>query len=367
MYTYDQLGGLAAFVHTKYPRNKLTVTWDDHNYEGARIFNEESIKMQGGTTITGSAVLSPTGNARYVGYYEVDELSQGETAHAFTMPWARVTTNWSWDEFEILQSKSNPEGFINLAQEKEMQAMWDLANLFETAFWNPPTSNSDDKFPRGLPYFVRMLDADSTTGGFEGKTIRFRDGTTGTECMGIDADTHSTWRNWADVYTAVDNEFVAKMRKAFNRAKFRAPLGAKQFEVRKAAKRRIYTGFTAKETMFEYLDAKDDVHTTKDAFGRMVVTDGTDMLINGHDVVSIDALEGATDIATGSTTDPWYVVDFAHFTPVCYSGYWMELRGPVHGGTKQHTVWTMYKDGAHNIWCDSPRSAGFVIHKAITS
>jgi len=366
-YTYDQLSGLVGTVHTKYPKQELTVTWDDHNFEAARIFNQESIKKQGGTTITGKAVLSPTGNARYVGYYEVDELSQGETIHEYTMPWARVTTNWSWDEFEILQNKSNPEGFIDLAKVKEMQAMWELAQLFELALWQAPTSSSDDKYPRGVPYYIRMLTKDTTTAGFVGKTIRYRNASTGTDCSGIDANVYSQWANWGDLYTAVNNDLITKLRKAMLYSGFKAPLGANQFEVRKAAKKRIYTGFTNKVDMFDYLDAKDDLHQTKESFGRMVVTEGTDMLINGLDVMSIDSLEGATDPETGSTTDPWYCIDFAHFMPVVYSGYWMNVKGPVHGGTKQHTVFTMFKDGAHNVLCDNPRQAGFVIHKAITS
>jgi len=369
-YTYDQLAGLVATTHTKYPRQELTITWDDHNFEGARIFNQDSMKKQGGTTISGRALLSPTGNARYVGYYEVDELAQGETVHSFTMPWARVTTNWSWDEFEILQNKSNPEGFIDLAKVKETQAMWDLANLFEEAIWQAPTSATDDKFPRGVPYYIRMADADvaiGSAGDFIGQTIRYRNASTGTDCSGIDAAVYTTWKNWVDIYTAVNNDLITKLRKAFIYSKFRAPLGATAFEQRKAAKTRIYTGFTNKVNMYDYLDAKDDVHTTKEVFGRMVVTEGTDMMINGYDVMAIDDLEGATDPVTGDTTDPWYCINFSHFQPIVYSGYWMNVKGPVHGGTKQHTVWTMFKDGAHNIWCDSPRSAGFVIHKAITS
>jgi len=368
-YTYDQLAGLVAFTHTRYPKQELTVTWDDNRFEAARIFNQESMKKQGGTTITGKAILSPTGNARYVGYYEIDELSQGETAHTFTMPWARVTTNWSWDEFEILQNKSNPEGFIDLAKVKEMQAMWDLANLFEDCLWQAPTSATDDKFPRGVPYYIRMADADaSTVGDFVGQTIRYRNGTTGTDCAGIDAAVYSTWKNWADTYTAVDNSLVKKLRTAFLYQEFKPPIGAEQFEVRKAAKARIYTGRPVKASLFDYLDAKDDVHQTKEVFGRMVVSNGgTDMMINGLDVVGIKSLDAATDPETGDDTDPIYYIDFSHFQPIVYAGYWMERRGPVHGGTKQHTVWTMFKDGAHNVWCDSPRSAGFVIHKALTS
>jgi hypothetical protein len=283
------------------------------------------------------------------------------------MPWCRVTTNWSWDELEILMNKGDPEGFIDLAKVKEMQAIWDLAKLFEAALWQAPTSASDDLYPRGIPYYIRAMDKDTTTAGWVGKTIRYRGGTTGTDCSGIDANVYAQWANWADLYTAVNSDLIARLRKAFLWSKIKAPLGATQFEVRKAAKRRIYTGISNKAAMFEYLDAKDDLHTTKDAFGRMVVTEGTDMLINGLDVVAIDSLEDMHDPETGDNLDPWYCVDFAHFIPVVYKGYWMKVTGPVHGGTMQHSTWTMFKDGAHNILCDMPRQAGFVIHKALTA
>ena len=366
-YTVEQLSGLIATTHTKYPKQELTVTWDDHRFEAARIFNSDNIKKQGGTSITGKAMLSPSGNARWVEYYEKDQLGQGESFHEFTMPWKRFTTNWSWDELEILQNHSDPEGFIDLAKAKEMQAMWDLAKLFEASFWVAPTSSSSKEI-RGLPYFIRMLDADSTTGGFEGKTIRFQDGTTSTECAGIDANVYSQWANWADVYTAVNEDFVKRIRIAFMKSNFRAPMGATQFEVRKAAKRRVYTGFTVKNDLFSYLDAKDDVHQSKETLGRMVVSEGTDMLINGHDVIEIDSLDTVTDPQYGVTTPyPLYCVDFSHFYPIVYSNYWMKTTGPIHGGTIQHTVWTMFKDGACNCWSDSPRQAGFVLHKAILS
>jgi len=366
-YTIDQLSGLIATTHTKYPKQELTVTWDHNRYEGARIFAQDNIKKQGGTSITGKAILSPTGNARWVEFYEKDQLSQGETFHTFTMPWCRYTTNWSWDELEILMNKSDPEGFIDLAKAKEMQAIWDLANLFEAGIWQCPTSATDDKIMRGVPYFIRMMTKDTTTDGWVGKTIRYRNGTTGTDCAGIDANVYSQWANWAFLYEDVNADFIRNLRLAFMYSQFKAPLGATQFEVRKAAKRRMYTGFTNKAKMFDYLDAKDDVHQTKEALGRMVVTEGTDMLINGTDVVAINDLEGATDPETGDTTDPWYCVDFGEFQPVVYSGYWMKTTGPVHGGTIQHTVWTLFKDGSCNVWCRSPRAAGFVAHKVITS
>ncbi len=365
-YTLEQMGGLVATTHTKYPRQELTVTWDDPRFEAARILNQDNIKKQGGTSITGKALLSQTGNARWVDFYEKDQLGQGETLHEFTMPWKRFTTNWSWDELEILMNAKDPEGFIDLAKAKEMQATWNLAVLFENAFWRTPTSSTSKEL-RGVKYFIRPMNKDTTTDGFVGQTVRYLDGTTSTDNAGIDAAVHPTWRNWAALYTSVNAALIKTLRTAFMRTNFRAPLGATQFEVRKAAKRRIYTGFSVKADLFDYLDAKDDVHQSKEVFGRMVVTEGTDMLINGHDVIAIEALEGDTDPETGDTLDSILCIDFAHFYPVVYSGYWMKVTGPVHGGTVQHTTFTMFKDGACNCWTDSPRSAGFIVHKALTA
>lgn len=244
--------------------------------------------------------------------------------------------------------------------------MWNLAKLFEASFWKTPTS-ATSKEMRGLQYYIRMMNKDTTTDGFVGKTIRYQDGTTSTECAGIDANVHSEWCNWAGLYTAVNNALIKTLRTAFMYSGFSAPLGATQFEVRKAAKRRIYTGLDVKADLFDYLDAKDDVHQSKETFGRMVVTEGTDMLINGHDVIGIDALTAMTDVETTDVASPIYCVDFSHFFPVVYSGYWMKVTGPVHGGTIQHTTWTMFKDGACNCWSDSPRASGFVVHKALTA
>jgi hypothetical protein len=365
-YTIEQLSGLIGTTHTKYPKQELTVAWDDHRFEAARILNRDNMKKQGGTSITGKALLSQTGNARWVDFYEKDQLGQGETLHEFTMPWKRFTTNWSWDELEILMNAKDPEGFIDLAKVKEVQAMWNLAKLFEDSFWVAPTSKSSKEL-RGLRYFIRAMNKDTTTDGFVGQTVRYGDATTETDNAGIDASVHANWRNWAALYTAVNAALIKTLRTAFLYSGFKAPLGATQFEVRKAAKRRIYTGFGVKADLFDYLDAKDDVHQSKEAFGRMVVTEGTDMLINGHDVIAIDALTGDTDPETSDTMDSIYCVDFAHFYPVTYSGYWMKVTGPIHGGTIQHTTFTMFKDGACNCWCDSPRAAGFIVHKALTA
>lgn len=366
-YTQAQLEGLLKTTHERFPVNELSIYWDSDEYEFTRIFNKDGIKQRAGTKITGRALLSPTGSCRFVGYYDQDELSQGETLHAFEMPFCYYTANWSWDEKEILENKDDPEGFIDLAKVKETQAMWSIAQKFEERGWKAPTSATDEKFIRGVPYYIRMMDKDTSVDGFVGKTIRYEGGTTGTICMGIDASVHSQVRNWAALYTTVDASLVTKFRTAFEYSTFKAPLIASDFNARKSAPRRIYTGKANKVALLDFLDAKDDMHTTKDALGRMVVTQGNDCLINGCDVRGLRELDNFTDPETGDTADPWYYVDFSYLKPYVRRGYWMKRFGPVHGGRLQHTTYSMFIDGSCNTWSDNLRSNGFVIHKALSA
>ena len=97
-----------------------------------------------------------------------------------------------------MRNKSS-KGFIDLLKTRRIDGLWSLANLIENRAWNTPNSSSDDLNPYGVPYYLNMLDADATTAGFNGKTIRYQDGTTGTSCAGLDANTYDKWRNYAAV------------------------------------------------------------------------------------------------------------------------------------------------------------------------
>jgi hypothetical protein len=366
-YTQAQLAGLLATTHEKFPDNELNITWDDNRWEWLRIFNQEATVTKSGTYIMDKVLLDEEGTARYVDFYEEDELSQGIEILETTTPWCRFTANWSWDELEILESKDDPEGFIDLAKAKETQAMWNLSKLIENRGFQCPTSATDNKFPRGFPYFIRWMDADTTTDGFVGQTIRFANGSSSTTCAGIDASTYTNWKNWAALYTNVDATLITKFRTAFEYSTFIPPMIANDMAARRSAPRRIYCSQANKVALLDFLDAKDDMHTTKDALGRMVVTQGNDCMINGVDVRSMKNLNSLTDPVTGDSPEPWYYVDFTYFQPVVRKGYWMKRMGPVHGGTKQHSVYTMFVDGAHNVRCTNAREAGFVIHKALTA
>jgi hypothetical protein len=177
--------------------------------------------------------------------------------------------------------------------------MWDLAELIEERGWLTPTSATDKLYPYGIPYYINFLDNGSTTGGFNGKTVRYTNGTTGTIVAGIDGPWSRKWRNYADIYTKVDNSLLRKLR---GRSPHPLPPGperqARQGQGRLAdqavrERRRVVT------ELEDLADKRDDNNTPNDLAGKMLHNfDGT-VYFNRMPVVYIPQLDGLT--VTGGT------------------------------------------------------------------
>ena len=363
----SQLADFIASTLSDFPKNTFEVGWDNQEYEACRIFQQERMVIDGGVDIKRKVQLSESGAAHYRRYYDTDNPTVVDTMKTITVPWTRLSTDFSWDDLELLQNiKSSVKGYLKIMQEKRVSALHSLANVIEDRFWKTPTNANDDLYPYGVPYYINMLNADITAAGFSGQTIRYQDGTTGTSCAGIDASTESKWRNYAFTYNAIDNALLKKLRVAFIETNFKAPLFINDpAEIRRGTKR-FYTDFDNVAALQDLVDAKDDNHSGKDVLGNIRMDDGGLVFINRHPVVPVAKLNDVTDVVTSDTTSPIYFVDFSKFVPVVHDGYWMEEGEPM-VDRGQHTTFTIYVDGAHNNLCLNRRGCGFVGHLAITS
>jgi hypothetical protein len=310
-------------------------------------------------------MLSNTGAAHYRRSYDVDNPQIGQVMHTIKVPWTQLSTDYSWDKFEILRNKNSARGFVNLMKTKRIDGLWSLADLIEERFWKTPTSATDDLYPYGVPYYLRMLDADSVTAGFVGKTIRYQDGTTGTVCANIDANTEAMWRNYGDVYTAVDNSLLKKIRLAIMYTTFELPPMIPDPSNTQERGKGIYCDFDTAAALMDLADAKDDRHTGGEVLGNISTKDGG-VTINRLPVTYVPQLNSVTDVVTSDTTSPIYCVDFSQFVPFVHDGYWMEETEPM-WDRGQHTTFTCFVDGAHNNFPKNVRKMGYVLHKAITS
>lgn len=362
----SELADMISLTLDDLPKQYFEVAWTNQDYEACRIYQNDRMVISGGEQITRKAMLDPLGNARYRRNYDTDEPQVGDVMHTIRVPWTRLSTDYSWDDFELLRNKNNVKGFIDLMVTKRTEGLWSLADLIEDRFWKTPTSATDDLYPYGVPYYIRMLDADATTRGFEGKTIRFQDGTTSTICAGIDAGTETKWRNYAALYTQIDNAMLKDFRLAFMYTKFKAPLFINDPAQARAHMKRVYTDFPNVADLMDLADAKDDNHSGKEVLGGLTVDDGGMVYLNRLPVVPIAELEDVTDPETTDASGPIYCVDFKYFIPYVHDGYWMVEKAPMQD-RGQHTTFTVFLDGAHNNLCTNTRQGGFVLHKALTS
>lgn len=348
------------------PKQYFEVTWTNQDYEACRIYQQDRMEVDGGTSIKRKLMLNPTGNARYRRLFDTDSPAVGDVMKEIEVPWCQLGTHYSWDKLEILRNKNSAKGFIRLMETRRIDGLWSLADLIEERFWKTPTNSSDDLYPYGVPYYINMLDADSTTAGFSGQTIRFQDGTTSYVCAGLNANTNTKWKNYAAVYTKIDNALLKTFRTAFLLTRFKAPLFINDPAQKRNAAKRIYTGSDNAVALQDLADARDDKHTGKELLGNIRMDEGGLVYINRLPVVYIPQLDSVTDPVTSDEVDPIYCIDFEKFVPYVQDGYWMEESEPM-TDRGQHTTFTVFLDGSHNNLCTNRRTAGFVIHKPITS
>lgn len=360
------LADLIATTLPDLPEQYFEVMWDNNDYEFCRIYQTERMEVDGGTKIQRKVMLDDTGNARYRRLFDTDEPAVGDVMQTIEVPWTQIGTHYSWDKSEILRQKNSAKGFIRLLETRRIDGLWSLAKLIENRGWKTPTSATDDLNPYGVPYYLNMLDADSTTAGFNGKTIRYQDGTTGTTCAGLDASTYTKWRNYAATYTRVNNDMLKTIRKAFMLTRFKAPIFVNDPAQKRNAAKRFYCGDDLSVELQDLADARDDNHRGKDVLGNIRIDDAGLVYINRLPVIYISQLNDVTDPVTTDSTDPLYCVNFEKFIPYVQDGMWMEETEPMND-RHQHTAFTVFLDGSHNNLCTNRQEAGFVIHLPITS
>ncbi len=353
------LADLIALTLDDLPEQQFEVAWDNEDYEFCRIYQQERMVIDGGTNIQRKVMLDPTGNARYRRLYDTDTPAVGDTMHTITVPWTQIGTNYSWDKVEIMRNKNSAKGFVNLLKTRRVDGLWDLANLIEERAWKTPDSTTDDRNPYGVPYYLNFFTDTSGTvnssSGFNGVAAKFQDGNFSGVIAGIDAVAEPKWRNYCAPYTTVNNAMLKTFRVAFMKTRFKVPLFIQDPSKPRTAAKRIYTDSGTVADLMELADLKDDNHKGKDVLSNLRMDEGGLCFVNRLPVVYIPQLEGAD-------YSPIFCIDFAKFIPYVQDGYWMDEGEPI-TSREQHTVFTVFLDGAHNNLCINRRTAGFVLHK----
>lgn len=359
----SQLLDLLATTLPDLPDNEFEVAWDFYDYEVCnRWFQKDRIQVDGGVTIDRRIMLDDSGTARYVRLYEASTPNVVDVQKRTSVPWVQLETNWSIERRELLRNRSSAKGFIKLIMSRRVDSMVSLANLLEIQAWATPNNASDDLLPYGLPYWIALANNGiDTDGDFNGITVRYNDGSTGTTRAGLDSNTFAKWRNWTAQYTSVNRTLIKRMRKAFRSIRFRSPVVVKDITEGPSSNFRIYMPL---DVIIEF---EEIAQNQNDNLGGEVAAFGGATTFRRVPMIDIPQLNTFTVVDGGSNSfspDPIYMVNHSKFYPVVQEDDWLVESEPETDRTL-HNVFTTFVDGSHQFMSTNLRTCGAVLHKVV--
>ena len=361
-----QLLDLVATTLPNLPSLTFEVALDYQNYPVCnQWFQNDKVQTHSGTSIERNIILDTSGNARHVRLYQKTPINVADVHFKVTAPWVQVQTHWSIERREALRNRK-PSMFIDLLKTRRLDGTLDLADLLELRAWSTPASSADDLNPRGLPYWLSHRQAAVTAatdnGGFAAYTVWFSGGTSTGAKGGITTtgSVNTKWSNWGAVYTAVNPDFVKRMRRAFHATSFVAPLLVKDLRQGAASKFRIYMNL---DVLTEYEDlvtsANENLGKDLDPFHGLTT-------FKRVPIIYTPQLDSFSIGASATETDPVFAVNHNHFFPIVQDGDWMREEDPM-TDIEQHNTVTSFIDGSYQYFCNNVRQAGFVLHKTFAS
>ncbi len=365
----DQLQDLLATTLENLPQGQFETALDYQNYPVCnQWFQADKMSSEAGTSIVRNIVLDDSGNARHVRLFQKTPINVADVHTTITAPWCHVQTHWSIERREILFNRK-PAKLIDLLKTRRQDAQMALANLLEERAWATPSSATDDLNPRGVPYWMSLrndgVTAATDDGDFLGQTIRYTGGSSATSKAGIDGSltANAKWRNYAAVYTAINADFVKRMRRAFHATNFKSPLLVKDLTIGPSSKFRIYMGL-------DELSAYEDLVTqANDNLGRDLDPFHGATTFRRIPIIYTPQIDDFTVIGgseTSNTPAPIFAINHDMFYPIVQDGDWLREDGPMRD-VEQNNVLTTFLDGTYQYFCKNVRQSGFVLHTAITA
>lgn len=221
---YQSIGDLITGTLNQLPKT-FTDTMRQVDYPLVRLFYSQYKKgMDGGIGYEKKIRHSPKTTFQFVRPYQATTTQHEDVLVKQVTPWVFWEQKMEFDERTKEMNSGGPAIIDNMKSERSA-AYENIFNRMEDALADVPNNSSDDLSLYGLAYWGLTLELNTSDpeGGFNGKTIYFRDGTTSTTRAGVDLSLskHSRLRNFVGTYSGyVDTAFYDLMRRAMTRANF---------------------------------------------------------------------------------------------------------------------------------------------------
>ena len=347
----------AALPHFNRKDGGFESTLELQNYAVLdKLFDKEKRKVKNGESISMRILLRASGQAQHMGLYESKARSVDSYVEKVTGHWTHTETDMSYDARELIMASGESEIFDILKSRR--QATYEgLANLIEQDCQVTPENASDTKSPLGFPFWICPMapGTESVTGGFNGDTVVYADGSTSNVTAGIDrsAARNRRFRNWNATYSDFDASTLELMRKACRYTDFRGPRMVKKVNGMMSP---IWSWFVNLDIANQYEElvnaGPDDRRGDYSPF-------------NGE--LSFKKIPvQATAALNGISYDPIYLINTKCFFPYVLGDRWVK-EGKAMNDVDSHNVYTVPVDCSWQLFCTNVRNGGAVIHKPIAA
>lgn len=338
MLTPDQIDDFVTLTLPHFKRYKWTdIALEHQEYISASLINDKTVQESGGRTINFFLKTKNTGNARISGMFQPDVTKVDDVMTEASVPWAMLTTNYSYDIYEDM-FQSDKETIIRELTVRDHDAMSDMVELQEECLWTAPTGPTDRR-PMGIPFWLQKDPSTTPDGAFNGGNPSGWS----TGRAGLSSTDYPRWRNWTFGYTAVtSDDLVKKVKKALAFTHFMPPVPHPELGFGKSDYY-IFTTYRIQEQLERLAETRND------NLGRDVARYINQAMIGGTPVRWVPYLEA------NDTSDPLYGVNWKVFRPFVKTGANMRRHAPQRSA-RMHTVKEVHIDHWMNYICYNLRA-----------
>lgn len=337
----------------------FTDTMRQTEYPLCRLFYSQYKKgSNGGTGWDKKIRLAPKTTFQFVLPYQATATQHEDLTGKQVTPWVHWEQKMEFDE----RTKEMNSGGAMIIDNMKMERSGAYENIFnemEDALTLAPLNATDARSIYGLPYWAPTLELNTadSDGGFNGKTIYFRDGTSSTTRAGLDLSLskNARGRSFVGTYSGyTDTAFYDVLRRAVTRTNFGT---LAQIEGDKPA------GSSAGDM---YLLASHDMCDQIEAR----INRGPDFQQGDTERFTDPQFRGIKFIRTPTLGNlaysPVYGIKRSKVFGIVLKDTWMKEL-PAMNSQATPLTWVVPIVATCNLTCDDPRSGIFVLHTVRTA
>lgn len=360
-----QLTGIINAVRPDSPRREYEIARDQQNHNFVDMFLNTKLRKRGnGPSIDRMIVLDKSGNVEWRLPYQRSSTNVKQLQKRLNVGWVHISNSWGMDVFEAMTMQGDAEVLADELDARRTKCYEELYDEMDDKGWDAPDYDGDPYGPLGFPYWLCMAPSgfDDDEPSFNGYTVRYGDGTTGTSRGGIDGATYPNYRNLTFTWSSINEAFVQSLRdcirlQSFEKITIPGGSEASGFNDKATPQYEMFMGGSPYRDLERFMAARyDEYRQDLDPQG------------GGSKLRFRQIPFNWTKPLDDNTYNPIFGVNKKKFRPYVMlnkGGGFLHESEPM-TDMNQHTVSVVKLDAYFQMLAENPREAGFCAHNPIS-